>query len=192
MKYSLFRSLTHSPSPPPAALALALQNFMDLLTCRLCQAAAFAPVAVTLHSEQVLADLAPHDPVRLVRLLLPFAGTQPAPASGSKGMSPQDLQEYARTHPGASPNVRLLALHVLASTLRHLSSAQLLSELPGLVNASLPSLSSSLVDLRKAVVFVLVEAYMVIGDALHPFVQELTPPQRKLFTIYIDRRKLQQ
>ena len=151
---------------------------------RLCQAAAFAPVAVTLHSEQILADLAPHDPLRLVRLLLPYASAPPASAS----MSPQDLQAYTRAHPGASPSVRLLALHVLSTTLRHLSSAQLLAELPALVAAALPSLSSSLVDLRKAVIFVLVEAYSVIGDALHPFVQELTPPQRKLFTIYIDRK----
>ena len=146
-------------------------------------------MAVTLHSEQILADLAPHDPLRLVRLLLPFATSPPAPQTGSAAsLSPQELQHISRLHPGASPNVRLLALHSLSTTLRHLSSAQLLGELPALVGAALPSLSSSLVDLRKAVIFVLVEAYSVIGDALHPFVSELTPPQKKLFTIYIERK----
>lgn len=123
-------------------------------------------MAVALHSEQILSDLAPFDPVRMVRLVLPYAGVEG----------------------GASPHVRLLALHVLAAAIRHLSSAQLLRDLPALVEAALPSLSSSLVDLRKAVVFVLVEAYVVIGDALYPFVQDLTPPQRKLFTIYIERK----
>jgi hypothetical protein len=44
------------------------------------------------------------------------------------------------------------------------------------------------VDLRKAVIFVLVEIYLVIGDALYPNIQELSPPQRKLLTIYIDRK----
>jgi uncharacterized RDD family membrane protein YckC len=163
------------------------QNFTDLLACRLCQAAAFAPVAVTLHSEQVLTDLAHFDPRRLVQLLVPFASTPPASASAT-ALSPAEVFSYSNKHQGASPNVRLLALHVLAATVRHLSSSQLLAEMPSLVAAALPSLSSSLVDLRKAVIFVLVEAFLVVGDALYPFVEDLPPPQRKLLTIYIDRK----
>jgi hypothetical protein len=164
-----------------------VQNFTDLLACRLCQAAAFAPVAVTLHSEQVLSDLAHFDPQRLVRLLVPYASTPPAPASAG-ATSPSELLSYANKHHGASPNVRLLALHVLAATVRHLSSSTLLAEMAALVAAVLPSLSSSLVDLRKAVIFVLVEAFLVVGDALYPFVEDLPPPQRKLLTIYIERK----
>jgi len=62
------------------------------------------------------------------------------------------------------------------------------AEIPLLVSAVLPSLSCPVVDLRKAVVFVLVEAYLLIGDALYPYVKELPPPQKKLLTIYIDRQ----
>jgi len=40
----------------------------------------------------------------------------------------------------------------------------------------------------QAVIFVLVEAYMVVGDALHPFVNTLPMPQKKLLTIYIDKQ----
>ena len=78
-------------------------------------------------------------------------------------------------------------LHVVAETLKSIPSGQLLIELPGLVAVALPSLSSEVVDLRKAVIFVLVEAYMVVGDALYPLVKDLAPPQKKLLTIYIDR-----
>ncbi len=66
-----------------------------------------------------------------------------------------------------SPNTRLLALHALAETIRLLPSPQLLQELPTLVPAILPSLASEVVDVRKAVVFTLVEVYMAIGDALY-------------------------
>ena len=48
--------------------------------------------------------------------------------------------------------------------------------------------SSTQADLRKAAIFVLVEVYMVVGDALYPFTQALSPPQRKLLTIYVDRK----
>lgn len=144
-------------------------------------------MAVTLHSEQILTDLASYHPERLIKLLLPYASTPPS----ALVQSPENMQLHGTVHACSSPNVRLLALHVLASTMRHLSSALLIREMPLIVTAALPSLSSSLVDLRKAVIFVLVEAFMIIGDALYPFVQDLTPPQRKLFTIYIDRKMSQ-
>ena len=40
----------------------------------------------------------------------------------------------------------------------------------------------------QAVMFVLVESYMVIGDALYPFVSALPLPQKKLLTIYISKQ----
>ena len=42
--------------------------------------------------------------------------------------------------------------------------------------------------LSQAVIFVLVESYMVIGDALYPFVSTLPLPQKKLLTIYISKQ----
>jgi CLIP-associating protein 1/2 len=87
-----------------------------------------------------------------------------------------------------SPHVRLVALHILAVIIKHLNSAQLLAELPTMIPSILPSFGSSLVDLRKAIVFVLVEIYLVVGDALHDFVSDLSPPQKKLLTIYIERQ----
>ena len=43
-------------------------------------------------------------------------------------------------------------------------------------------------DMRKASIFALVEIYMVMGDAFYPYTEDLSPAQRKLLTIYIDRK----
>lgn len=150
--------------------AQVMLNLCELLATRLCQSAMFAPISVTLHCEQILMDLAKLDGRRMLKLVMPFSREK------SPGGSVQPTA------------VKLLALHVIAGTLRSVPSSVLLTELPGLVESSLPSLSSEVVDLRKAVIFVLVEAYMVVGDALYPFVQDLAPPQKKLLTIYIDRQ----
>jgi hypothetical protein len=165
------------------------QNFMDLMVSRLCQAAAFAPVAVSLHCEQILNEIAPLDPLRFVRVAAPYTAAAAAATAAVKSNHPNysAIVPVSTVPVGTSPHVRLLALHVLAVAIRHLNSAELLSELPSLVRTVLPSLASTLVDIRKAVVFVLVEAFLVIGDALFPFVAELTPAQRKLLTIYIEK-----
>ena len=89
----------------------------------------------------------------------------------------------------SSPShVILLSLHVLASAIKHLSSSALLLECPIFLPLILPAFQNSLVDVRKALVFVLVEIYMVVGDALLSHVGSLTSPQRKLLTIYIEKQ----
>ena len=168
--------------------------FLDLLAAKLCQAAAFAPAAVALHCEQILIDLAPSDALRLLRVLLPYTIDPAAPQPSLKASNttaalttvpPTTTKIQGK---GTDPAIRLLALHVLAETLKHMPSPHILPEMPALIQAVIPSLSCSIVDLRKAVVFVLVEVYVLIGDALYPYVQELPPPQKKLLTIYIDRQ----
>lgn len=117
--------------------------FMDLLVTRLCEAASFAPAAVTLQSEQILCDLAALNPHRFLKLILPY--TTDVLIDGMDG------------YKGISPHIRLLALHSLCPAVKHLTSPLLLDELPSLVKCVTLSLSSSLVDLRKAAIFVLVE-----------------------------------
>jgi hypothetical protein len=84
--------------------------------------------------------------------------------------------------------IRLLALQSLSCAVTHLTSPQLLELLPSITEVVLPHFTSSLVDIRKGVVFILVEVYMIIGDALYPFVKGLAPSQRKLLTVYIERQ----
>ena len=164
-----------------------VRNLMDLVVTRLCAAAAFAPVAVTLHCEQILADLAVLDAPKLIRLVSKYASLPAASQVHIQG----DSISSSSAFPSNSPHVRKLALHVLASAIQHSSSADLLIELPTLIPSVLPSFSSALVDLRKAVVFLLVEIYMIVGDVLHSYVSSLLPPQRKLLTIYIERQMAQ-
>ena len=144
-----------------------IKVFMDLITSRLCQVAEFAPAAVILHCEQILADVGVLDPLRFLHLLIPYSNVN-------------DVK-------GSSPHVRLIALHSMTSIIRNLSSPQILENINSLINIVLPSLSSTLVDLRKASIFLLVEIYIVIGDALYPYVQDIPTSQKKLLTIYIQK-----
>lgn len=155
---------------------------------KLCRSASFAPAPISQTLEGVLSELGRHDAPRLVKALLPYVTftsdavpTAAVPVTGSVDVG-------AAGSVGECPQVRLMALHVLCNAVRFLTSAQLLSELPTAVPAVLSSVNSSLADLRKAVVFILVEMYLTVGDSVFPYVHSLTPPQRKLLTIYIEKR----
>jgi CLIP-associating protein 1/2 len=83
-----------------------------------------------------------------------------------------------------------MALHVLTSNIKHLTSAQLLTLLSStsMMSSILPHFGSPQVDIRKAVVFTLVEIYLIVGDQLYPFVKNLAQSQKKLLTVYIERQ----
>lgn len=155
-----------------------VKDLMELIVTRLCGSVSFLPAAIGLQCETVLLLVGKEDPVRCLRLLLPFACGSNLPTSAvdstSKGKS-------------LSSNSHLLTLHVLAGIIKHLTSAQLISEVATMVPCVLPAVSSAVLDLRQAAVLLLVEAYLVIGDALYPYLVDLTAPQKKLLTIYIEK-----
>ncbi len=144
---------------------------MDLMVSKLCEAAPSVPHPVLQLFEQILCDVGHYDPQRLVHILTPYASADSVADRGE-----------------ADDVVRLLALHVMCATIHFMSSAELLTEMDGLVSAVLPAVASGLVDVRKAVVFVLVEVYLTVGDALLPHLQALSASQRKLLTIYIEKK----
>jgi hypothetical protein len=129
-------------------------------------------VAISLHCEQILSLASALDPPRFAYLLLPFISV------GSGSNSENQHQQHTR----------LLSLHAMSAAVTHLNSSDLIRLLPELTSAILPHFSSSLVDIRKSVVFVLVEVYMKVGDTLYPFVKDLAASQRKLLTVYIERQ----
>ncbi len=155
----------------------------------MCRAGEFVPLPIAQSLEMILSELSKQDAVRLVTALLPYAtlDTSSNSSSCSSGFGGID-NSSSDNNAGENPQVRILALHALCASVKHLSSAQLLSLLPNLVPAVLSSVNSSLADLRKAVIFILVEVYLSVGDSVFPFVNTLTPPQRKLLTIYIEKR----
>ncbi len=144
---------------------------MDLLASRLCDAASTAQPALLTLFEQILSDIGHYDAQRLIAILTPYA------ASDAAGVQ--------RVYPS---HVRLMALHVICATIHFLPSHQLLEEMNTLVPSIIHSVSSAVVDVRKAVIFVFVEIFLTVGDALFPYLTELTASQRKLLTIYIEKK----
>jgi hypothetical protein len=161
------------------------KNLIELIVSRLCEAVTCAPVAVVLHCQQILRELAPLQPLRVARLLTAQVTGSTYTHTHGHGHG----QESSMAMSGQQ-TLRLVALTALAETVKHLSGPILLGEMPSIVPSALPLFGSHLVDIRKAVVFLLVEIFMVVGDALHPFVADLPAVQKKLLTIYIDRQML--
>lgn len=58
---------------------------------------------------------------------------------------------------------------------------------PALVSLCAQAFNHPSADVRKAVVFCLVDMYLVLGEALTPHLQALSTAQLKLVTIYITR-----
>lgn len=143
---------------------------------KLCHAASACSTPVAQSFEVILSEFAKYDAPRLVRALLPYAAFA------------KELVVAAEPVVSESPQVRLLALRVVCNSVRFFTSAQLLQHLPSLVPVVLSSINSPLPDLRKAVVFILVEMYLSVGDSVFPYINSLTPPQRKLMTIYVEKR----
>lgn len=159
------------------------------MTCRLCEAAAFLPLALTMQCEQILGSACHLGAQGMAKALAPYcsygSGSVTLAAQENSALPPPPDPSFA-TSPSSS--VRRLALRVLALCVPHMTSRQLVSILPLLMAHALPSFRSPLVDIRQAVVGAIVQMYVLVGDVLHPYVKELPPQQKKLLTIYIDRQ----
>lgn len=161
------------------------------MCCRLCEAAAFVPLAITMHCEQILGAACPLDALSVAKALAPYtyygSGSIDASDSGrpTSSLPPPPDSSYS---PSPTSYVRLLSLRGLAQCISHLTSRELISVLPLLMGNILPSFKSPLVDMRQAVVTVIVQMYILVGDVLHPYVKDLPQQQKKLLTIYIDRQ----
>ena len=158
---------------------------------RLCECAHLVPTVISQLFELILSEFAKYDALRLVAVILPYAGIPKMKSDDRQqqlsGQQQQLSGEHHHHHP-PPPQIRLLSLHVICGSIRFMTSSQLLDLLPKLVTTILPSLQSAIADLRKSVIFILVEAYLSVGEALFPHIQTLTPPQRKLLTIYIEKK----
>jgi len=180
---------------------------------RLCECAHLVPTVISQLFELILSEFAKYDALRLVAVILPYASIpkmkyddrQQQQQSGQQQQ--QQILQTSSSNMGTSDEVqtkalssgeqqqqnpptqiRLLSLHVICGSIRFMTSSQLLDLLPRLINTILPSLQSAIADLRKSVIFILVEIYLSVGEALFPHIQTLTPPQRKLLTIYIKKK----
>ncbi|KNC55998.1 uncharacterized protein AMSG_02011 [Thecamonas trahens ATCC 50062] len=88
-------------------------------------------------------------------------------------------------------SVLCLAIRLLSTAVARAAPKVLFTQLRAFLPGLLDAFQNPSTDVRKAVVFTLVEAYMVLGESLMPCLSELSSSQLKLVTIYINRRKEQ-
>lgn len=163
-----------------------VRRFMELLVRRLSEAAAFVPMVISFQCEQILCEVSCLDTIRFMKLILTYAGS--TTGSSDRNAASVDRPSAALVLDGSNPHIRLTALHALAVCVKHTSSPLLLEQLTPVLDVILPSFGSGLVDTRKAVVFILVEMYAIVGETLYSYLKDLTPPQSKLLAIYIHRQ----
>jgi hypothetical protein len=89
---------------------------------------------------------------------------------------------------GGDETIILSCVRTLQKFVGRIPSPALMSNLTLIMPSLVACFSSPSVDMRKAVVFAIVEVYFVLGDALMPHLSELNAAQLKLITIYIDRQ----
>ena len=85
------------------------------------------------------------------------------------------------------PPTLQLAVRLQSKLVGRFSAVQLLSILPQVLPPLFQAFKNQNADVRKAVVFSLVDMYLVLGEDLTPHLAELSTSQLKLVTIYINR-----
>eukprot|EP00898_Chlorokybus_atmophyticus_P009129 jgi/Chlat1/9217/Chrsp98S08480 len=85
-----------------------------------------------------------------------------------------------------------IAVRMLDRVLARLQRDDLLTQLPTVMPGLIQAFNNASADVRKAVVFCLVDMHARVGgDALMPHLTPLSAAQKKLVTIYIERRQQQ-
>jgi len=90
------------------------------------------------------------------------------------------------------PPTLQLAVRLQSKLVNRFTQLQLLSILPQILPPLFEAFKNPNADVRKAVVFCLVDMYMILGEQLTPHLAILSTSQLKLVTIYIDRVRVKQ
>ncbi|KAK9843845.1 hypothetical protein WJX81_008697 [Elliptochloris bilobata] len=155
-----------APGSVPAAAPDVLPRLLPSLLLTACDPAR----EVALATDEALAAVAAHAPADacLPSLLacLPRQGHAPDP-------NPEPTQAAVRT---------------LARVLRRMPAGEAAAALqPDLLPRLFQAFAHPAADVRKAVVFCLVDLWGVLGEALEPQLAPLAPSQRRLVAIYVER-----
>mmetsp|Transcript_11929 Transcript_11929/g.15498 ORF Transcript_11929/g.15498 Transcript_11929/m.15498 type:complete len:408 (+) Transcript_11929:1-1224(+) len=87
--------------------------------------------------------------------------------------------------------VQLSSIKILCKLLPRTPSPFLVQQLPCIIPCLTAAFSSQNAEIRKAVVYAFVEIHLILGDGLFPHLDDLTSTQKKLVTIYINKRNQQ-
>ena len=80
-----------------------------------------------------------------------------------------------------------MSIRLLSKLVYRVSYEELLHYIPNVIAGLFDAFKNPSADVRKAVVFCLVDIYMVLGENFTPYLSQLSTSQLKLVTIYINR-----
>jgi len=78
-------------------------------------------------------------------------------------------------------------VNCLSKLVGRFSQEELLAQLPSFLPALLDAFGSQIVDVRKSVVFCLVDIYIMIGKSFLPYLEGLNSQQLRLINLYANR-----
>ncbi|CAM0903887.1 unnamed protein product [Alopecurus aequalis] len=81
----------------------------------------------------------------------------------------------------------VVCINCLTKLVAHLSSEELMNQLPTFLPALFDAFSNQSPDVRKTVVFCLVDIYIILGKSFVPYLEGLSSTQLRLVTIYANR-----
>jgi CLIP-associating protein 1/2 len=146
-------------------------EYLSLVAPRAMSAARDASPAVAAAAEGALdAIFAKVEPGRCLEALRPLL---PPPGAPAAAVTPDAV----------------LPIRCLSAAVQRVSPVALAAALPELLPPLFAAFNADAADVRKAVVFCLVDIYLAIGEPLMPLLAPLTSAQAKLLQIYIQRAK---
>uniref|UniRef100_A0A3B6C9G9 TOG domain-containing protein n=1 Tax=Triticum aestivum TaxID=4565 RepID=A0A3B6C9G9_WHEAT len=83
--------------------------------------------------------------------------------------------------------ILVVCINCLTKLVAHLSQEELMDQLPTFLPALFDAFSNQSPDVRKSVVFCLVDIYIMLGKAFVPYLEGLSSTQLRLVTIYANR-----
>ena len=167
-EHVLLRLLSSARDPSAEAAAVAeeaLELLLSISDAHRCMAV-LVPIVSQLHGDRTLSP-SPNSH--------PNPCPKPKPNPGPKQVSKEP------------PPTLQLAVRLQSKLVGRFSAVQLLSILPQVLPPLFHAFKNQNADVRKAVVFSLVDMYLVLGEDLTPHLAELSTSQLKLVTIYINR-----
>jgi len=147
-------------------------NYIDTVVDKLLKCSRNSAYEVVHTAERALENIVSNlDPARCFQTLIPYLN---------------------RSHfeDENSLSIVLSALRTLVKLVGRVPASDLSASLSSIMPCIFQTVKQSSVDMRKATVFVIVEIYCVLREAMAPYLLQLNPTQLKLVTIYIERKGL--
>ncbi|OMO99320.1 CLIP-associated protein [Corchorus capsularis] len=141
----------------------AMENNIEIVIERLLHATKATVSKVSIEAEKCLSIiLSEYDPFRCLSAIVPLL-----------------ISEDEKT--------LIICIKTLTKLVHRLSEEELLAQLPSFLPVLFDAFNNQSAEVRKTVVFCLVDIYVMLGKAFLPYLQDLNGTQLRLVTIYANR-----